>query len=40
MCFSEIYSESRLGKYLSNMLSIQNGLKLGDAVFQLLFNFG
>jgi hypothetical protein len=36
---NETYSEVRIGKYLSDMLPIQNGLKKGDALPPLLFNF-
>jgi hypothetical protein len=34
----ETYSKVRIGKYLSDMFPIQNGLKQGDALSQLLFN--
>ena len=30
MCLSETYSDVRVGKHLSDMLPIQNGLKVGD----------
>jgi hypothetical protein len=39
MCLSEIYSEVRIGKYLTDKFPIQNGLKQGDALTPLLFNF-
>jgi hypothetical protein len=35
----ETYSKVRLGKYLSGNFPIQNGLKQGDALTPLLFNF-
>ena len=39
MCLDETYSRVRVGKYLSDMLTIRNGLKQGDALSPLLFNF-
>jgi len=36
---TETYSRVRVGKNLSDMFSIRNGLKLGDALSPLLFNF-
>jgi hypothetical protein len=39
MCLNEIYSRARIGKHLSDMFSIKNGLKQGDAFLALLFNF-
>jgi hypothetical protein len=39
MCLNETYSKVRLGKYLSDSFPIQNGLKQGDALSPLLFNF-
>jgi hypothetical protein len=39
MCSNETYSEVRIGKLLSDKFPIQNGLKLGDALSPLLFNF-
>jgi hypothetical protein len=39
MCLNEAYSKVPLGKYLSDTFSIQNGLKQGDALSPLLFNF-
>jgi len=39
MCLTETYSRVRVGKDLSDMLPIRNGLKQGDALSPLLFNF-
>jgi hypothetical protein len=39
MCLSEAYSSFRVGKLLSDKFPIQNGLKQGDALSPLLFNF-
>jgi sorting nexin-29 len=39
MCLSETCSEVRIGKHLSESFPIQNGLKQGDALLPLLFNF-
>jgi hypothetical protein len=39
MCLNETYSKVRIGKQLSQSFPIQNGLKLGDALSSLLFNF-
>jgi len=39
MCLTEMYSSVWVGKNLFNMLLIRNGLKQGDALSQLLFNF-
>jgi hypothetical protein len=39
MCLTEKYSRVRVGKNLSEMLSIWNGLKQGDALSPFLFNF-
>ena len=39
MCLIESYSRIRVGKHLSDMFLIINGLKQGDAVSPLLFNF-
>jgi hypothetical protein len=39
MCLNETYSRVRIGKYLSDMFPITNGLKQGDALSLLLFNF-
>jgi hypothetical protein len=39
MCLNKMYSTVRLGKHLSDSFPIQNGLKKGDALSPLLFNF-
>jgi hypothetical protein len=39
MCLNETYREVRVGKLLSDKFPIQNGLKQGDALPPLLFNF-
>ena len=39
MCLTETYSRVRVGKNLCDMLPIRNGLKQGDALSPLLFNF-
>ena len=39
MCLTETYSRSRVRKNLSDMFPIGNGLKQGDALQPLLFNF-
>jgi sorting nexin-29 len=39
MCLYETYSRDRVGKLLSDKFPIQNGLKQGDALSPLLFNF-
>ena len=39
MCLTETYSLVRVGKNLSDMFPIRNGLKQGDALSPLLFNF-
>jgi hypothetical protein len=39
ICLNETYSKVRIGIYLSDMFPIQNGLKQGDALSSLLFNF-
>jgi hypothetical protein len=39
MCLNETYSKVRVGKLLSDKFPIHNGLKQGDALSPLLFNF-
>ena len=39
MCVNETYSTVRVGKNLSDMFSVRNGLKQGDAISPLLFKF-
>jgi hypothetical protein len=39
MCLNETYSKVRIGKHLSDSFPIQKGLKQGDALSPLLFNF-
>jgi len=39
MCLIETYSRVRVGKNLSDVFPIRNGLKQGDALSPLLFNF-
>jgi len=39
MCLNETYSRVRAGRHLSDMIPIRNGLKQGDALSPLLFNF-
>jgi hypothetical protein len=39
MCLNETYGKFRVGKLLSDTFSIQNGLKQGDALSPLIFNF-
>jgi hypothetical protein len=39
ICLNETYSKVRIGKRLSDKFPIQNGLKQGDALSPLLFNF-
>jgi hypothetical protein len=38
-CLNETYSEVRIHKHLSDSFPIQKGLKQGDALSPLLFNF-
>jgi hypothetical protein len=39
MCLTETYSRVHVGKNLSEMFPIKNGLKQGDVLSALLFNF-
>ena len=39
MCLSETYSTVRVGQFVSDALPIHCGLKQGDALSPLLFNF-
>jgi hypothetical protein len=39
MCLNETYSKVRIGKHLSRYFRIQSGLKQGDALSPLLFDF-
>jgi len=39
MCLAETYSRVRVGKNLSHMFPVRKGLKQGDALSPLLFNF-
>ena len=39
MCVTETYSRVRVGKNSSEVFPIRNGLKQGDALSPLLFNF-
>jgi hypothetical protein len=39
ICLNETYSRVRVGKLLSDVFPIKNGLKQGDALSPLLFNF-
>jgi hypothetical protein len=39
MCLNDTYSKVHVGKLLSDTFPIQNGLKQGDALVLLLFNF-
>jgi hypothetical protein len=39
ICLNGTYSEVRIGKHLSDGFLIQNGIKQGDALTPLLFNF-
>jgi hypothetical protein len=39
MCLNETYNAVRTGKCQSDKFPIQNGLKQGDALSPLLFNF-
>jgi hypothetical protein len=39
MCLNKMYSKVCIGKRLSDNLPIENGLKQGDHLWLLLFNF-
>jgi hypothetical protein len=39
LCLNETYSTVHIGKYLFDKFLIQNGLKEGDTLLPLLFNF-
>jgi hypothetical protein len=39
ICLNEAYNKVHVGKLLSDKFPIQNGLKQGDALLPLLFNF-
>jgi len=39
MCLNGTYSRAPVGKHLSDMFPIKNGLKQGDALLPLLLNF-
>jgi hypothetical protein len=39
MCINEMYSKVCIGKHLSDNFLIQNGLKQGDPLLLMLFNF-
>ena len=39
VCLTETYSRVRVGRKLSDTFPIRNGLKQGDALSPLLFNF-
>jgi hypothetical protein len=39
MCLNEMYNKVRIGKHLSDNFPIQNGLKQGDPLLLLLFDF-
>jgi retron-type reverse transcriptase len=39
MCLNETYSRVRVGRNLSDTFPVRNGLKQGDAISPLLFNF-
>ena len=39
ICLTEMYNRVQVGKNLSDMFPIRNGLKQGDALLPMLFNF-
>jgi hypothetical protein len=39
MCLNETCGKASIGKHLSDSFPIQNGIKQGDALTPLLFNF-
>jgi hypothetical protein len=39
MCLNGTYSKACIGKYLCDNFPIQNGIKQGDALLPLVFNF-
>jgi len=39
MCLTETYTRVRVGKNLSDIFPVSNGLKQGDNLSPLLFNF-
>ena len=39
MCLTETYNRGRVGKNLSDMFPIRNGVKQGDVLSPLLFSF-
>jgi len=39
ICLNETYSRVWVGKHMSDMFPFKNGLKQGDALLPLLFNF-
>jgi len=39
VCMNETYSRVQVGKHLSDMFTVGNGLKQGDALSPLLLNF-
>jgi retron-type reverse transcriptase len=39
MCLNETYSKVHIGKHLSDTFPMQNGIKQGDVLSPLLFNF-
>jgi hypothetical protein len=39
MCLNEAYNTVHIGRYQSDKFPVQNGLKQGDALLPLLYNF-